>query len=79
MGVGTTGVVATKKNRSFIGIELNEIYYKICKKEIKSFSQNDCKKYNHNYYKSIQGYLFYINRQKLTIDATFRIIKTIIS
>ena len=58
MGVGTTGVIATKKNRSFIGIELNETYYKICKNQIKSFSKNDCKKNNQNYYKSIQGYLF---------------------
>tara|TARA_B100000676_G_scaffold310429_1_gene376951 strand:- start:1251 stop:1931 length:681 start_codon:yes stop_codon:yes gene_type:complete len=34
MGVGTTGVVSTRKNRSFIGIELDKTYYKICEEEI---------------------------------------------
>ena len=34
MGVGTTGVVSTRKNRSFIGIELDNTYYKICEEQI---------------------------------------------
>jgi site-specific DNA-methyltransferase (adenine-specific)/modification methylase len=34
MGVGTTGVVATEKNRSFIGIELDKVYFDLCKSNI---------------------------------------------
>ena len=29
MGSGSTGIVALKNNRNFIGIELDENYYKI--------------------------------------------------
>lgn len=34
MGSGTTGVAALKNNRSFIGIEIDEHYFKIAKKRI---------------------------------------------
>ena len=34
MGSGTTGVVAKKSNRNFVGIELNEEYYKIAEERI---------------------------------------------
>jgi DNA modification methylase len=34
MGVGTTGMVATEKNRSFVGIELDEVYFDLCKSNI---------------------------------------------
>ena len=34
MGIGTTGIVATEKNRSFIGIELDQDYFKICNSNI---------------------------------------------
>ena len=57
MGVGTTGIVATKKNRSFIGIELNETYFEICKNNIKSFSSNNTK-LDGDCYESVQGWLF---------------------
>lgn len=35
MGSGTTGVVAKKSNRNFVGIELNEEYYKIAEERIR--------------------------------------------
>ncbi len=35
MGSGTTGVVAKKNNRNFIGIELNEQYYHIAEERIR--------------------------------------------
>lgn len=35
MGSGTTGVVSKRANRNFIGIELNEEYYKIADERIK--------------------------------------------
>ena len=38
MGSGTTGVVAKRLNRNFIGIEINENYYEIAKKRIDSTS-----------------------------------------
>lgn len=42
MGSGTTGVVAKKLNRSFIGIEIDEEYFKIAKERIKKTkSQNE--------------------------------------
>jgi site-specific DNA-methyltransferase (adenine-specific) len=34
MGSGTTGVACRKLNRDFIGIELDEIYFKIAKERI---------------------------------------------
>ena len=34
MGSGTTGVACKKLNRNFIGIELDENYFKIAKKRI---------------------------------------------
>ena len=34
MGSGTTGIVSVKNNRNFIGIEINEEYYKISQKRI---------------------------------------------
>jgi len=34
MGSGTTGVVAKKMNKDFIGIELDKEYYKIAKERI---------------------------------------------
>lgn len=34
MGTGTTGVAARKNNRKFIGIELSEVYFEICKERI---------------------------------------------
>lgn len=36
MGSGTTGVVAKRLNRSFIGIEIDDSYFKIAKKRIES-------------------------------------------
>ena len=36
-GAGTTGVVATKLNRNYVGIELNQEYIKIAEKRIKPF------------------------------------------
>lgn len=35
MGSGSTGVACANTNRKFIGIELDENYYKIAKKRIK--------------------------------------------
>jgi site-specific DNA-methyltransferase (adenine-specific) len=37
MGSGTTGKMAILNNRNFIGIELNENYYKIAEKRIKQY------------------------------------------
>ena len=34
MGSGTTGVVATRYERNFIGIEIDKKYFKIAKKRI---------------------------------------------
>tara|TARA_R100000734_G_C3304683_1_gene95193 strand:+ start:576 stop:1253 length:678 start_codon:yes stop_codon:yes gene_type:complete len=34
MGVGTTGIISIKRNRSFVGIELDETYFKICQDQI---------------------------------------------
>lgn len=38
MGSGSTGIVAIKNNRNFIGIELDENYFKIAKERIKKIS-----------------------------------------
>jgi len=40
MGAGTTGVVALKLNRNFVGIELNPEYIKIAEKRIKPYLEN---------------------------------------
>lgn len=34
MGVGTTGIVCVKNNRNFVGIEINEDYYRIAENRI---------------------------------------------
>ena len=34
MGSGTTGVAAVKTKRRFIGIELDEKYFKVCKRRM---------------------------------------------
>jgi DNA modification methylase len=36
MGSGTTGVACINTNRNFIGIEMDEQYYKIAKERIES-------------------------------------------
>lgn len=36
MGSGTTGVACVKEKRNFIGIELNEEYFKIAKQRIEN-------------------------------------------
>jgi site-specific DNA-methyltransferase (adenine-specific) len=36
MGTGTTGVACKKLNRQFIGIELDQEYFKIAKERIES-------------------------------------------
>ena len=41
MGSGTTGVACKKTNRDFIGIEIDENYYKIAKDRIESISTID--------------------------------------
>lgn len=43
MGSGTTGVVAKKLGRNFIGIEINPKYFKIAKDRIMSVSKNQNK------------------------------------
>ena len=40
MGLGTTGKSCLKNNRNFIGIEINENYYNIAKRDIESISNN---------------------------------------
>ena len=40
MGSGTTGVVALKQNKRFIGIELNPDYIEIAKRRIIEFLKN---------------------------------------
>ena len=40
MGVGSTGVAALKNNRRFIGIELDEKYFKAAQKRIKELKKN---------------------------------------
>lgn len=42
MGSGSTGVACLNTNRNFIGIELDEGYYKIAKERIES-AQSDIK------------------------------------
>ena len=37
MGGGTTGVACQNTNRSFIGIELDEEYYKIAEERINNY------------------------------------------
>lgn len=41
MGVGSTGVACKNLNRNFIGIELEEKYYKIAKERIENVSASD--------------------------------------
>lgn len=36
MGSGSTGIVAIKNNRNFIGIELDEKYFNIAKERIEN-------------------------------------------
>lgn len=36
MGSGSTGVAAVKNNRRFIGMEMNEEYFKIAKERIEN-------------------------------------------
>ena len=46
MGSGTTGVVAKRFNRNFIGIEIDENYFKIAKKRIEDTQvENDLVKF----------------------------------
>ena len=40
MGLGTTGKSCLKYNRSFIGIEINENYYNIAKRDIENICNN---------------------------------------
>ena len=40
MGSGTTGVVCKELNRNFIGIEIDENYYKIAKERIEETKIN---------------------------------------
>ena len=40
MGSGTTGAVANNLNRDFIGIELEEKYYNIAKKDVVNIKAN---------------------------------------
>lgn len=40
MGSGTTGVVAKRLNRNFIGIEIDEKYFEIAKRRIETTEQN---------------------------------------
>jgi site-specific DNA-methyltransferase (adenine-specific) len=40
-GAGTTGLVALKNNRKYIGIELNPQYAKIAENRIKEMIKND--------------------------------------
>ena len=44
MGSGTTGVMARKNNREFIGIEMAEEYFEICKKRLKIQELENLKK-----------------------------------
>lgn len=41
MGSGSTGIVATKNNRNFIGIELDEKYFNIAKERINNVVRKD--------------------------------------
>jgi DNA modification methylase len=38
MGIGSTGVAAKELNRRFVGIEIDEIYFNIAKRRIKTNS-----------------------------------------
>ena len=40
MGSGTTGVACVNTNRNFIGIELDDNYFKIAKKRIEESNTN---------------------------------------
>ncbi len=40
MGSGTTGVVAKRFNRSFIGIEIDKNYFEVAKRRIEDTSTN---------------------------------------
>ncbi len=40
-GAGTTGLVALKQNKKFIGIELNKEYIKIAKNRLKPFLEQN--------------------------------------
>lgn len=44
-GSGTTGIVAKRLNRNFIGIEINPVYCKLAADRIASFVRLECDKY----------------------------------
>lgn len=41
MGSGTTGIASKKLDRNFIGIEINDKYFKIAKERIENESSNN--------------------------------------
>lgn len=41
MGSASTGVVALQNNRRFLGIELDNNYFKICKKRLEDLVNED--------------------------------------
>ena len=41
MGSGSTGIVAIKNNRNFIGIELDEKYFNIAKERIEKVESDE--------------------------------------
>lgn len=45
MGSGTTGVACTNLNRNFIGIELDEVYFKIAQERIITTESDSRKRY----------------------------------
>ena len=45
MGSGTTGVAAVESNRNFIGIELDETYFKIAEERIDSIRDEELREY----------------------------------